>query len=675
MQRSLSHRSYRSTPVNKLSVINGMRGIAILAVIFYHSFFDEFKYGWAENNVPLPLDIFLSSGWLGVNLFFVLSGFVLYLPYATGQRDMQASGGVRDFYRRRALRLLPLYTLVWIVSLVFVSKLVMSDPKFYLAAAAYLTCLFPFHPQYFEPPGNWVMWSLGVEVWFSVLFPLLVAAIARFGWRRVFPAVLIIALAVRIIGHVFTPPAPGVVLNFVSDSVIGRLDEFLYGMLAAHLYVQRRKLPAWCVYAGFVAIGAAMLMWAAWFRLWMPLPFTAFAVNLLDIGLFCLLMQLLLGWERLAALVSARLLQLAGMMCYSVYLWHGIVRLKYGTEYDAGVIQYATYLTLVFALSALTYRYVEFGHVRDWRALVPSRGAMAAASLLLLGVLSANTDATAGSLTFRVSEPTRFDYALQRTLPEGFGKGEFTLEFSVRPDNKLPVGSTGDGSNQLTNWSDSDSSPYGDDNWWFVGNFLLDGHNNAAFGDGTFSVQFFGGGRIRWLLGDGTAVDRPGKLWAVQPVPASSTASLLDGQWHRVALVRRAGSPPQLELWVDGNKIAVTRIERMVNMRAWWSSWNGYPVRQDGWFWGTEKQAAIGALGQWEDYKGGLDDVRFWTRALAQDELSSGKATNRSGLAAEMNFNDAGTDRTCDALHPSDCWTFVAPVTPLRVPDDAPAPR
>jgi peptidoglycan/LPS O-acetylase OafA/YrhL len=661
--------------VNKLAVINGLRGIAILAVIFYHSFFDAFKYGWAENSLPLPLDIFFSSGWLGVNLFFVLSGFVLYLPYATGQRDMQAAGGVRDFYRRRALRLLPLYTLVWVVSLVFVSGLALSDPGFYVAAGAFLTCLFPFHPDYFEPPGNWVMWSLGVEIWFSVIFPFVVAAIARFGWRRVFPAVLLGALAIRLFGHIYTPPEPGNILNFVSDSVLGRLDEFLYGMLAAHLYVQRRALPGWCVYAGLVAIGAAMLMWAAWFRLWLPLLYTAFAINLLDVGLFCLLMQLLLGWERLAKLASARLLQLAGMMCYSIYLWHGIVRLKYGTDYDAGVVQYASYLIVVFALSALTYRYVEFGHVREWRTLVPTRFAATAAAVLLVS-LSAFTDVSAGSLTFRVSEPQRFDYALQRTLPDGFGKGEFTLEFSVKPDNSLPIGSTADGAGQLTNWSESDASPYGDDNWWFVGNFLLDGHNNASFGEGTFSVQFHGGGRIRWLLGDGTAVDRPGKLWAVQAQPASSTASLLDGQWHRVALVRRAGSPPQLELWVDGKRIAVTPITRMVNMRAWWSTWSGYPARQAGWFWGTEKQAAIGELRQWEDFKGGLDDVRFWTRALGATELGTGKAANREGLAAEMNFNDAGNDRSCDALHVSDCWTLVTPDASLRAKDDAPpAPR
>lgn len=70
------------------------------------------------------------------------------------------------------------------------------------------------------------------------------------------------------------------------------------------------------------------------------------------------------------------------------------------------------------------------------------------------------------------------------------------------------------------------------------GNFLLDGHNNGDFSAGTFSLQHYGGGRIRWALGDG-ANPGPGGIWAVQAFPANETPSLLDGQAHLVAAVRR----------------------------------------------------------------------------------------------------------------------------------------
>src|ERR1700689_3768513 len=94
----------------KLEVINGLRGFAILAVIWHHLFGLYFKPG---SSVALEIarggGSFLSYGWIGVPLFFVLSGFVLYLPYAEGGAKLATGADALNFYRRRAERLLPLY--------------------------------------------------------------------------------------------------------------------------------------------------------------------------------------------------------------------------------------------------------------------------------------------------------------------------------------------------------------------------------------------------------------------------------------------------------------------------------------------------------------------------------------------------------------------------------------
>jgi hypothetical protein len=93
------------------------------------------------------------------------------------------------------------------------------------------------------------------------------------------------------------------------------------------------------------------------------------------------------------------------------------------------------------------------------------------------------------------SEPQHFDFADQRTLPPSFGVGESTLELWLKPDASFPVGFTDRGTlNQLSAWSNADPGPYSTGNWWFAGNFLLDGHTRPdgftadKTREGTFSL-------------------------------------------------------------------------------------------------------------------------------------------------------------------------------------------
>ena len=205
--------------------------------------------------------------------------------------------------------------------------------------------------------------------------------------------------------------------------------------------------------------------------------------------------------------------------------------------------------------------------------------------------------ASTRSLAFFVNAAEDYDYGHQLSLPTGFGAGEFTLELWIRPDDSFPVGPTGGGDDQRINWSDADAEPYSSCCWWFEGNFLLDGHNNTVFEDGTFSLQFYGGGRLRWLFGDGVSAG-PGGVWSVGAFPATDTPSLLDGAWHRVALVRRWSgvSEALLELWIDGALVATETSPVRTDLGTFWDDWAGFPTGQEGWFWGAEKQAAIGVL-------------------------------------------------------------------------------
>jgi hypothetical protein len=290
---------------------------------------------------------------------------------------------------------------------------------------------------------------------------------------------------------------------------------------------------------------------------------------------------------------------------------------------------------------------------------------VAAARLALAVMLLLPAAARASSLWYQENPSGQHDYGRQLVIPAGFGAGEFTFELWIKPDQSYPVGPVSGGTDQLRNWSNVDNPPYSALDWWYSGNFLLDGHNNNSFTAGTFSLQFYGGGRVRWLFGDGEDAGF-GSHWSVGAYPASSTPSLLDGAWHQLTLVRRWSGPSssQLELWVDGALVDTETSPARTDMRTYWNAWAGFPAGQEGWFWGAEKQAAIGVLSQYEDYKGLLDEMRFWSRAKSPAEIQNGwraaASPGSTGLVGLYRFSEGSGTTTCSAITPAQCQSLVA---------------
>jgi hypothetical protein len=284
-------------------------------------------------------------------------------------------------------------------------------------------------------------------------------------------------------------------------------------------------------------------------------------------------------------------------------------------------------------------------------------------------IFAADYPVLGGSLRFLPNEPRQFDFADQRALPPTFGAGEFTLELWIKPDNSFPVGDTDRGTiGQLKNWTEIDIRPYSRHDWWYEGNWLLDGHTRPRgyspldSREGTFSLQFYGGGRLRWMFADDADVVPIGKVWAVQAQPARSTASLLDGKWHQVSCVRRwtEDSKAQLELWIDGKLIAAQKIPQRVNMRRFWDSLPhpDNPKNLGGWSWGSEVMTSWDFyFTQYEDYKGLLDELRFWDRAKTEDELkndwSAAVTGNEKGLVGYFPMDEAAGDVLKDKSNPN----------------------
>lgn len=308
--------------------------------------------------------------------------------------------------------------------------------------------------------------------------------------------------------------------------------------------------------------------------------------------------------------------------------------------------------------------------------------------LAFLSVLAVASTVDAASLRLLENEPTKYDFADLATLPPTFGRGEFTFEVWIKPDESFPVGPVWRaGYNQLTNWSEADPEPYGSPGWWLPGNWLLDGHtrpegfNAGDSREGTFSLQFYGGGRLRWMFADGKDGLPQGMVWAVQAWPASSTPSLLDGRWHHVAAVRRWREPEgaRLELWVDGALVAQTDIPQRIDMRRWWDdlAHPDDPSELGGWAIGAEVMTAWNyAFTQYEDYKGLVDEIRLWDRAMSADEIAAhwreAVPPDASGLVGRYGFDEGQGTRIDDAQDASRPITLHKPQPRSWSGEDAP---
>lgn len=349
-----------------------LRGVAVLAVVFHHLIgVHVYPEGWwLEYGYAYFLGTWLTHGWLGVSLFFVLSGFVLFLPYAQGRRQFLVMGDTLKFYRHRARRLLPLYYISTFVALFILGNF---WPHYNLERAfAMATLTFNFFPKYFAPPGNTPLWSLGIEVWYCILFPALALLFLKPKPKVVFFWVSVIAYLTRVAGDSLDS-------RMITNSILGHLGAFSLGMWIALSWAKTSTWTNWSAsfafgsaVAGFFIMTSAALLFDIDIFPSSPWIYAAYPL-IFQLGTALLLMGLLAWGNRANSFVwrSAWVLELIGMMCYSIYLWH--VPLLAGLRPTVTrPLEVLVYLGVLLVFSWLSYRHIEFGHVRDWRALLPS---------------------------------------------------------------------------------------------------------------------------------------------------------------------------------------------------------------------------------------------------------------------------------------------------------------
>lgn len=306
-------------------MVDGLRGIAILLVFGFHSWLFSFY------TPPPPFDVFAESGYLGVELFFLISGFCLFFPYARHALDGGAPQTVGTFAYRRFIKIVPSYVLALAVTLAIAS------PRYgHLIDLLPTTLehLFFLNNWYNDPLGgaNAVFWSLGIEVQFYLVFPLAAFAFARQPLLTL-GAMVGIALAYR-----YTFAGCCLENEPVMRQIPAFFDVFALGMFAAYAVVYARTCLAWTGRARIAftlaALAALALIWpllvsagqaefvTAERAQWYLLGRTALAALLAVLVIASCLSH---AWWR--KLLANPVLVFISVLSYNLYLWHTLIEL------------------------------------------------------------------------------------------------------------------------------------------------------------------------------------------------------------------------------------------------------------------------------------------------------------------------------------------------------------
>ena len=156
---------------DRLELLDGLRGLAILLVVWYHA--------WLVTGQQLSgINVVAQAGYLGVDLFFFISGFCLFAPHARALVSGGAIPSTRRFFARRVLKIVPSYLLA-IAVFAIVYRARFGSPGDELAhVAGHLLFLHTLWPAAFGSLSG-PLWTLGVEVQFYLIFPVVAALFRR----------------------------------------------------------------------------------------------------------------------------------------------------------------------------------------------------------------------------------------------------------------------------------------------------------------------------------------------------------------------------------------------------------------------------------------------------------------------------------------------------------------
>ena len=329
--------------------IDGLRALAVMAVVIFH-----FNKEW------------IPGGFAGVDIFFVISGFLI-----TGiihRQVMKGQFSFSDFYLRRVRRILPAAFFLLIGTLVAGSAWLLPEDFEALSKSAIASTLSAANiyfwkfldTSYFAASSDTVpllhLWSLGVEEQFYLLWPALMIIAYKLGGKRLLiVSALIIAAASFAIGQYFITKDQ----SFAYYMLPSRGGELLIGALTFFASDALKKHISWFARELIAAAGIAAIVWSMIY-LNEKEGFPGYISLVPSIGAALLIFAGCYGQSLARAVFSFPPFVWIGLISFSLYLWHWPVlafyRYAYGSLTLAGGIGCAA---IMLALSLFAYFFVE----------------------------------------------------------------------------------------------------------------------------------------------------------------------------------------------------------------------------------------------------------------------------------------------------------------------------
>lgn len=322
--------------------IDGLRALAVVPVILFHAGFE-----------------FFSGGFVGVDVFFVISGYLITTILIEGIENNQFS--ITNFFERRAKRILPALFFIIIISYLVAWQFLNPFDLKEFAQSIFATTFFSSNIYFFLKTGYFDTaaelkpllhtWSLAIEEQYYVIFPIFLISIWHFGKKKVF----LIILAMTIISFLFAEGMSEKNSNASFFLLHTRAWELLSGSITAFIVQKNgvKKNNALSI-LGFFAIVFSILVYDG------STPYPGRYTLAPVLGVMLIIMYSNKD-TYVAKILNTKAFISIGLVSYSAYLWHqpifALARQYFVSELTA--LTNSILIIIILVLSIVTRRYIE----------------------------------------------------------------------------------------------------------------------------------------------------------------------------------------------------------------------------------------------------------------------------------------------------------------------------